>query len=311
MIMVLYLQFWRGVLLAALGALAACEPDGALGSQSDGLALNHPTALVVRKFVRTPVQYPFRFVILSDAHLPDAEAIFIRIREQMLLLDPPPIFAINLGDFTGDGSMKEHQFYLSKIDQHPVPFISIIGNHEQGVAEGRKNYESLFGPEDFSFDYAGCRFVGLNDIVIGHDGLRDEQVGWLERVLSDPKVEDKFVFMHAPPPAMPPPWGAMPCFNEDRFYQIIEGNGIRLVGTGHIHEFRHKTIRGVQYVITGGAGGGQDPLLENPSTQGIFHHFVLITVFAEGKSKLEVFKLDEPEPDPNYTTWFTTRVVQP
>jgi hypothetical protein len=293
----------------AVALLAACGPDDDPISHVAALA-NHPHAHVADRLARRPVSYPWRFVIMADAHTPPGEVVFSRLRAQIRNLDPPPSFVINVGDFVITGAMQEHQAYLETIDPFPIPVFSVIGNHEMGVPEGRKNYRALFGDESFSFDFAGCRFMALSDIVPRHNGLSDGQIAWLEEQLADPTVRDRLVFMHAPPPYIPPPWGAPDFQNADAFAQLVEGYGVRLVGMGHIHEYRHRLINGVHYFVTGGGGGGQDPLLQDPTSQGIFHHFLLVTVEADGKSKVEVIREgDWPVVDPAFTVWFETTPV--
>jgi predicted phosphodiesterase len=295
-------------LTALLGLLlAGCGPGDPFPNGSYPLAgthgLNHPNAVVAKQLQQSPVSYPLRFVLMADVHTPTGNATFATLRQQMLLLDPPPSFIVIIGDLVETGTAAEHQAYLSIIDPFPIPIFSAIGNHEM-YPGNRPSYEIFHGPENFAFDYGSCRFVVLNDIIPRRNGLTDAQIDWLASELADPATPNRFVLMHASPPVVPPPWGPPPFFNEDRFYRLVESAGVRLVASGHVHEFRHKLARGVHYLVTGGGGGNQDDLLQDPANQGIFHHFVLVTVYADGKIKLEVVKEGElAEPDPDYTIW--------
>lgn len=304
------MQRWVRVLLVLLSlSVAGCEPGPEVRSISFAHQQNHPNAMVATLLQKTPVVYPFTFVVMADIHLTYGEAVFAQLRQQILELNPTPVFVIIVGDLTGKGTMQEHQHYLAIIDPFPIPVFSVIGNHEM-YPGARRNYSLLYGPEDFSFDYAGCRFSALNDIVPGRNGLNDTQMRWLERQFADPSAPDQFVFMHAPPPIEPPPWGAPPFFNSDRLYSLLERYGARMVASGHIHEYRHRLWHGIHFVTTGGGGGAQDPSLQDPKNQGIFHHFVVVTIEASGNSKLEVIKLgDSALPASDYTVRLDTRVV--
>lgn len=293
-------------LLALLVLLGACGPeDPGNGEWPLGGAhgLNHPNPIVVKHVQQQPLSYPLRFVLMADTHHPTGDKTFASLRQQILQLDPPPAFIVIIGDFVETGAASEHKGYLSIIDPYPIPIISAIGNHEM-YPGNRKNYRLFHGPEDFSFSVGSCRFVVLNDIIPRRNGLTDLQLDFLLSELADPSTPNRFVLMHAPPPVIPPPWGPPPFFNEDRFYRAVENAGVRLVASGHVHEFRHTLARGVHYFLVSGGGGNQDPLLQDPTSQGIFHHFALVTVFADGKAKLEVVKEGELAiPDPNYTVW--------
>jgi 3',5'-cyclic-AMP phosphodiesterase len=290
------------LVLALSLILAACGPEPDTPHHQDMLTQNSPHEVVADRVARQPVSYPWRFVVMADAHTPGAEPIFARLRAQMRALDPPPVFVIVAGDAVQDGTLQQHKDYLASINAMPIPFFTVMGNHELVVADGRKNYREIYGSENFSFDYAGCRFIGLMDIVPRHDGLDDAQIMWLEQRLADPAIRDRFVFMHATPPALPPPWGAPPYKNADRLHELIETYGVRFVATGHIHEYRHAVINGVDFFVTGGGGGAHDPLLQDPTTHAIFFHFLLVTVEANGQSKVEVIpEGDLPRVDPNYT----------
>jgi len=299
-----------GVVVAAAMAIGLCCCNQ-----------NHPNPLVIDKILQTPVQYPFTFVMMGDTRTP-GEIPFAQLRDHILDLVPEPVFVIDIGDLVSNGTMIEYLLYLAAIDPFPLPFLSVIGNHEMYAALGRRNYELLFGDEDFSFDYGSCRFIALNDSVPGQYGLTDEQLLWLEALLAEPEPPDKFVFMHVPPPLPKLVAGsrweqeiaestrADPNWNE--FKDLVEAYGVRIVGMGHIHEFRHYLRNGVHYVVTGGGGAEIKDYLDDPPDHGIFHHFMVVTISADGNSRAElVKKVCGTEPDHRYDIEFETTVIEP
>jgi predicted phosphodiesterase len=271
-------------------------------------APNHPNSVVAKRLQQQPPAYPLRFVLVGDTHIPSANGrkVFALIRKQLVRLEPRPAFVVIVGDCVQTGAVPEHLEYMSLIDAMPMPIFSVIGNHEM-YPGFRWNYTKYHGPENFSFDCSNCRFVALNDIIPGYDGLTEPQLKWLEGELADPAFPNRFVLVHAPPPALPPPWGAPAFRGEERFYEIIERAEVCMLACGHVHEYRHRLIRGVHYVVTGGGGGGQDPLLQDPNTQAIFHHFSLVTIEADGSARLEVVPAGESvEPQHDFTFHFET-----
>jgi predicted phosphodiesterase len=282
------------------------------GKASYAARLNHPNALVAARLKQEPPSYPLRFALLSDTHHPYGDAVFAQIREQLLQLSPRPAFAVVIGDFVDAGTQEEYLGYLDMIDPYPIPIFSVIGNHEQGGTtfeeseQHRKVYGTLFGAEDFSFDYAGSRFIAMNDIVLRRDGLSDAQIKFLEKELAS-APPDRYVLMHQPPPVLPAPWGPPPFFNVDAFYSLVERYGVKIVASGHVHEYKHRRVDGVDYVETGGGGGPQAEALQDPADQAILHNFVLCTIEADGTGTVEIIPVaDTPRPDSSFTFHFTT-----
>jgi len=301
-----------GLALLVFAGLSACgEYSGAGVPNRNALTLpNHPNSVVAQKVADTPVSYPYTFVLMADPHGAPGEPVFTALLDQILALTPTPVFVAVIGDFTETGTVPEILAYLDIVDTYPIPLFSIIGNHEEWapVEQSRANYAAYFGAEDFSFDFAKARFVALNDIVIGADGLTNSQMQWMNKRLNHRPHPDRYILMHQPPPIIPPPWGPPPFQNEQNFYNSVAVYNVRLVASGHIHEFRHLQSGNAHYLVTGGSGGYQGEVLDNPPNQGIFKHFLLVTVQADGNSRVEVYKLGESAPDPAYTVQFQTTV---
>jgi predicted phosphodiesterase len=304
-----FLGGFSGLACALVLFGGGCDPPPDSDIEFAGFASrqNHPNSLVATRLAQQPLVYPLRFALLSDTHLPTGDAVFARLREQLLQLSPPPSFAVVIGDFVEEGTIPQHVAYLGIIDHFPIPVFSVIGNHEQWTPQARWNYARYHGPEDFAFDFAASRFIALNDCVPRRDGLTDLQIGWLERQLAG-APPNRFVLMHAPPPVLPAPWGSPPFFNVERFYELVERFGVKLVVTGHVHEFKHRLVNGVHYLQTGASGGLLDPKLtglQDPPAQAILHSFLLVTMLAEGQGIVELIPVsDHPEPAPSYTVHF-------
>ncbi len=74
--------------------------------------MNGRNLVMAERIERTPVAYPFRFVVAGDFaawYDPTADGIFATLLEQIEELDPRPLFLVNLGDFAGPGTLARHE----------------------------------------------------------------------------------------------------------------------------------------------------------------------------------------------------------
>jgi hypothetical protein len=77
---------------------------------------------------------------------------------------------------------------------------------------------------------------------------------------------------------------------------------VTLVGLGHFHQYQHKLLNTVHYVVASGAGGFQDPPRDNYPDQGIFVHFVQVLLNGHGQGEVLVHKEDQNNvPDRGYS----------
>jgi hypothetical protein len=159
----------------------------------------------------------------------------------------------------------------------------IAGNHDTGP--GLSIFETYFGVDDYTFDFANTHFVGLSTAVDNNAKGRatTEQFNWLETALDTTKTHTLSFFHH---PLSAPTWATNGecCYidttNRNQLAQIIDEHDVPLLLTGHSHGYDYRfltstdvpTIQtGFYQLISGGAGGK----LAQPDGQ---HHFVLIHV---------------------------------
>jgi predicted phosphodiesterase len=211
----------------------------------------------------------FRFVVMGDnrGNYEVLREIIVGANRQ------DPAFMINTGDLVTHGGAREFQRFLAVIRQSHAPYFTVVGNHDVG-RDGLRNYREIFGDENYSFDYGGCRFIVL-DNSLGH--FPEARLQWLDHMLETPLR--KFVFLHKPPDVGK--WGkafdASPWHeNAQRFTEVIGRHKVDRVFMGHIHTYGEKEIDGVRYIVTGGAGAPLDP------SPHAYFHYVLVTVSPAG-----------------------------
>jgi tartrate-resistant acid phosphatase type 5 len=169
-----------------------------------------------------------------------------------------------------------------------VPFFPTVGNHDTSDSERSDNRDQLddnyflehrFRPWVetgrasldpglfYRFGLGGlvefvCIDTSLADDLEGveHYFDNDEHLEWVRRTLRGDGSEParwRIPFSHHPPYCAGPKHGSTPGMVE-RLVPLFREAGLRLVLSGHEHNFQHSEVDGVHYVISG-AGGNLRP----------------------------------------------------
>lgn len=294
---------------------------------------SHPNSVEIADAQATPLSYPYRFVVMGDNRIPGL-GVFEGILDQVTALDPAPVFSVDIGDMVLTGSQPEYTTLVEILDGHTLPFVAGIGNHEQYYPTGEATYGQVFGDEDFFFDYGLSRFIYLDNSNPGGYGLTAAQLAWLETALDDPAHPDRYVFMHVPP-TLPGASASTSAEREDipgddvytplrhgvlsgvgayaawpELVNLLEAYQVRVAFFGHIHDYEHSFSSGVHYVITGGAGAEIGLPEDSPPDYGVFHHFLVVEVGADGQSRVDLIKAGAgTTPSTEYSFEFSTTPV--
>lgn len=119
------------------------------------------------------------------------------------------VFGIDCGDLTAD---RPHFYtpYIDILNKTEVPFYRVLGNHDmenggRTKEESVHQYESFFGPSNYSFNRGNAHYIVLNNVFYlgrpySYMGYIDEQTySWLEQDLSYvPEGSLVFLAMHIP-----------------------------------------------------------------------------------------------------------------
>jgi predicted phosphodiesterase len=207
---------------------------------------------------------PFTFCALGDSR--GQPAVFEAVCD--LVRAKHPDFVLHSGDLVSDGyNYDEWQsffFYPARELLRQIPMFTIPGNHER-----QHNYYTYFmsNPTEssgtdwyYSFDYGNAHFcmINTNDEIYGYGNDVDYYPGspqyqWIVNDLSSTEQEWKIVVVHTPPYSSGQ-HGTNPkviAYLTPLFAQY----GVDLVFSGHDHDYeRTVSMRGVVYVVSGGAG---------------------------------------------------------
>lgn len=109
-------------------------------------------------------------------------------------------FVILNGDISDFGLLLEFEGIYKIYSGLKVPFISVIGNHDQ-VANGYDIFKRMFGETDYTFTYAGIKFVchDSNSREHNFDGTIPN-LNWLKNNLKmETGINHIIAFSHVPP----------------------------------------------------------------------------------------------------------------
>lgn len=240
----------------------------------------------------------FTFIVMGDNRPHNKADKFIqppqfyRNIKEINLLDPD--FVVITGDlimgYTDDRKQLKKMWdnFDQAVAKFTVPYYQVIGNHDVANQVMQDVYLKRYGkrfPLYYSFNHKGCHFIMLNTDLHGeYNKIINRQLAWLKKDLEANKGARKlFVFMHKP------------LFKYDRkksnwtaqVHPLMARYGVDTVFCAHWHHYtKYKTLDGVRYIISGGAGA---ELGNRPEIRGGFYHYCPVTVRGD-KVSISVIK---------------------
>ncbi len=222
-------------------------------------------------FALQPCEQPdrFDFVFITDIHLEREGPSIAKFKASLAeinRLDCQPAFLLSQGDICLQGNMGPEYAECLKTAQMPVR--NGPGNHEMMLKHDnpRDDFERLFGPTYYSFDWGPAHIVVLdgNKPLAGQEGwqavhgaVEASELAWLEADLAaQPKGKPIIVGVHIPivstyperrqhSPDNAPYWEVT---NNGALTRLLADHGVDLVLQGHMHENERITVDGVEYV---------------------------------------------------------------
>jgi 3',5'-cyclic AMP phosphodiesterase CpdA len=190
---------------------------------------------------------------LSDLHVaPPGQRLFgvldtytsaVDAVRHLSRLNPGPDAVIVTGDVAGHGQPDEYAAARQVLDQLPVPYFVIPGNHDR-----RKGLLTAFpghawttesGLVQYTVDDFLVRLVALDSIDEGHDegGVDPERLAWLDATLAAAPKKPTLVFLHHPPIRSGVWWmDTAGLAGAAELGTVLDRHGqVGLVASGHIH----------------------------------------------------------------------------
>ncbi len=224
-------------------------------------------------------QETFSFAVVGDTQ---SVGTFERITHE--LRGEPLSFAVILGDFVQTGTKAHHRFFRAEWADElllPYPVFVIAGNRDVAheAASGDElwmslpDFESVYGPTNFCFEYAGCLFVGLR--ILSAPFGTEESIDFLQSTLEKHRGKNQmiFVFMHIPP-SISSAFEVKSFDNQERLIDLFDRYKVDYVFAGDYHGYARVRRNNTAYIVTGGGGAH----LEKGNRYARFHHVVVLDV---------------------------------
>ncbi len=223
----------------------------------------------------------FRLTQISDTHLArrltPLSDNFARVSEHIDATRPDLV--INTGDLAFDAptSPDDLEFARTLHDALPVACRYLPGNHDVGdnptqvgpaptqpvTEKARDAFIVLFGDDRWRFEAAGWCFLGLNSLVMNSGLVSEaEQFDWLACELAAAGGKPVALFLHKPlflnasddPELEASAIRYVPMPARRRLVDMLRTADVRLVASGHVHQRRDFTHRGIRHIWAPSAG---------------------------------------------------------
>ncbi|MEG1585620.1 MAG: metallophosphoesterase [Bacteroidales bacterium] len=110
-------------------------------------------------------------------------------------------FVMHGGDISDFGMTAEFEWVHRILKKLKIPYVALLGNHDV-IGNGIKVYQSMYGPENFSFVAGNTKFVCLNTNALEFDYSHPvPDFSFIKGEINDPDttVKRTVVAMHTPP----------------------------------------------------------------------------------------------------------------
>jgi 3',5'-cyclic AMP phosphodiesterase CpdA len=216
-----------------------------------------------------------RVTVVSDTHLsertPEASANWEAVLRHVATTQPDLV--VHLGDLTVDGAHEPHELDRARaqLDRLSVPWRAVPGNHDIGdnprpglpgghvvTAAAVDAWRSSIGPDWWSCDLANWTVIALNAQLFGSDlDAESRQWAWWDETLASvPATRPITVALHKPMTAddrelaTAPPYRFAPAAARERIAAALAAHDVRLVLSGHVHQYRVLHEHGCSHVWT-------------------------------------------------------------
>lgn len=206
-----------------------------------------------------------RVLQVSDSHLSERAPYSVENWDAVVACaaDLRPDLVVHTGDISLDGATRPEDltFARAHVERLPAPWVAIPGNHDIGdVAPEfplvdpprRARYAAAFGETRFARTVDGWSVVGFDvQTLMTPSPAADDLWHWLDGALDG--AAPTALFLHRP---------LQPLAEDDadhvnryvtagtreRLTALIGSRDVRLVGSGHVHQWREGAVGGVAHV---------------------------------------------------------------
>ncbi len=248
----------------------------------------------INKIKKTTSSDTFSFAVLGNIE----NSISIFDKKILKKLQENKVdFIVSTGNNVINSGRGKYRVLNRTLQKMKIPFVTGAGENEINDG-GYKNFYKYFGPFYFSFSVQNSYFIFLDTTDHSSEEWQRE---WLVKELKSAQdYKYRFVIMNKAPLKI----SSEQILNEEikyitdeeerEYYQnIFSKYRVNSVFSSNTQLYYRDKIKGVNYIISGGAGG--ELLIENPRS---FYHYVLVQASPEGIN----YKLQKLEGNPGLFT---------
>jgi predicted phosphodiesterase len=162
-----------------------------------------------------------------------------------------PKIAFHTGDLNAYGTRQSEYDKFNEINK-PLTDICPIwpakGNHERSEELFLSNFPKLGGKTYYSLVFDGIRFIVLDSTAPIKPG--SEQYLWLQKALSD-SLPGILLLHH---PVFSSGYHGDTLGLQFFLPGLLENSNIKIVFSGHDHNYERSVFKGITYIVTGGGG---------------------------------------------------------
>ena len=245
------------------GALAS-QPDTPLtlgaysnrkGWYSGGIARAsvHDRALTAKELAAAwvawqagqPTATSFTFAEAADTHVTDTVSVeIVNDGVDMIHADARVAFSLWLGDLTQNSKSDEMALARMTLDRLRRPRHTLRGNHDQAA----DYYSREFGELNYTFEYAGWKFVMLDSNPGDKTPIDGARITWLREVLAETDADQPLILCTHHP--LYPNTKAYLLAGAAEVLALFAGHNLKAVVAGHYHGNQEEVIDGVLYTTT-------------------------------------------------------------
>jgi predicted phosphodiesterase len=189
---------------------------------------------------REPNEARFRFAVISDSHQYYEELCDLT---EVLNARGDLSFVVHLGDMTQMGLRQEFRWTLECLQQLTLPFLTAAGNHDL-LSNGAEVYAEMFGPLEYTFDFAHVRFVVFDGNYV-ESGKPEADLTWLTAATRPPATGSRVIVLgHQLPPS-------------PRYSELLKDHAVWVQITAHWHRFASGEVGTVLTLEPGAVSASQ------------------------------------------------------
>lgn len=192
-----------------------------------------------------PVATSFTFAQASDVHITDTKSVeILNDGVDMINADPRIAFSLWLGDLTQDSTSDAMILARMGLDRLRRPYHALRGNHDMRGGY----YEREFGEPNYTFEYAGWKFIMLDSNPGDKTPVSAERMDWLREVLDATDAARPLVLCAHHP--LYPNTATHPLAGAADVIALFAGHNLKAVLGAHHHGNQEEVIDGVLYTTT-------------------------------------------------------------